>query len=184
MRDITPSRRNGRPGGAQLAVLAGMLIFLAGTALAASSIDIACDNRIGIDASTPMVDELDISVVDLKTRDDVDIAADPNLYGDDSDAATPILNLGPRVATIVRDVFGDADVGRDEGDEKSVREAPIAPLAGSSTQERAPAALEPDDEPVEPSGYSPLRIYRKMYRLPAAFPDRPPPACPAASGRT
>lgn len=164
MRQLFPARSPGLPGRAQLALAAGVLAFLSGTAFAASSFDIACDDRVGIDASTPALEELDISVVDLSTADDTSIA-EPNLYPDDSDAATPRLNLGPRVATIVRDVFGDEVDDRISEDERSDRQTPIAPLAGSS-QDRAPASpsLEADDESADSDAYSPVRIYRKMYR--------------------
>lgn len=163
MRQLFPARSTGLPGRATLALAAVVFVFLTGTAFAASSFDISCDDRVGIDASTPALEELDISIVDLSTGDDTGIA-DPNLYPDDSDAATPRLNLGPRVATIVRDVFGDEADDRISEDERADRQGPIAPLAGSSSQDRAPASLEADDEPADSGAYSPVRIYRKMYR--------------------
>jgi len=183
------------PGRRQI-LLGALLLgvsFGASSAFAASGHDLAT----GAHASRSLVSsqatdddypagrrDLDISVVDLSaddkstfgkaTLDELELAREP--LSSDADSQAPLLFLGPRVATQVRDVFGD-----DEADDASRlideptgsaasaprAEVPMAPLADSSDILKSVSPVidaSVDPATADDSPYSAIRIYREMYR--------------------
>jgi hypothetical protein len=131
----------------------------AGTALAASNLVVDCDDRDVADR----LDDLTITIVDLKPSDDENLDRD-RLRLDDSTGNAPVLRLGTRVATIIRGVFGDEGTADSANGKETVRpplEASVTPLAGS----RSPLESTDDesaDDDVQP--YSPIEVHREMYR--------------------
>ena len=84
----------------------------------------------------------------------------------DGASAAPHLYLGPRVATLVRDVFGDEPAS---GESFKPAGGPLgtglAPLAESSNRDDPALALDNEnDDAADAETYSPLRIHREMYR--------------------
>ena len=139
---------------------AGLLAGLPVAASAASGFHSDCGGRDqALDARSSDGDALDISHVDLTPEAEV-----PPL--DDSPAAessTPLLYLGPRVATIVRDVFGDE--GRDLADADTLpASVTVSPLAKSPAAAGEQNSEEVDGSALDEKPYSPLRIHQEMYR--------------------
>lgn len=152
-------------------LLRGLSILLFGlgsaAALAASHLDINCMESAVLHSEDGHENLLDIDVVDLTTSATADMEELRNPAGVaiDDDTGAPHLFLGPRVAAIVRDVFGEEETSEStdlvELDELGATPK-LSPLA-----ERAEPAAEPSDDSgiaLEDAGYSPLSIQREMYR--------------------
>ena len=90
----------------------------------------------------------------------------PDTAAASDDTSAPHLYLGPRVATIVRDVFGEEEPGSEKAlldDEPELTPtSQVSPLA-DRTEPTSDAAVETLPESEE-DGYSPLRLHREMYR--------------------
>lgn len=120
-----------------LSVLAAALMTNA-TAYAASNSVVPCD-QVGRDLQSleVPVDTLPVNVVDH-------IPIDPDSLDEafvDTDSATPVLDLAPRVTNILRDVFGTTD-------EELVPESPSQPASSpladvdEESDEAEPAEVE------------------------------------------
>lgn len=149
---------------------AATLFLLLGSAIAsAAGYSTPCDVRDTGPEHAKHVAEptLNITVVDLTD----DAAADmkelnraPTSADDATDKSAPLLFLAPRVETIVREVFANEEDAMDEDTGRS-----MPPLADVQEVELKPLATDEDDDvfevfPSDVEGYSPLRIYREMYR--------------------
>ena len=149
---------------------AATLLLLFGSAIAsAAGYSTPCDVRDTGPAHAKHVAEptLNITVVDLTD----DAAADlkelnraPTSADESAANSAPLLFLAPRVETIVREVFSNEE---DAMDEDTGRAMP--PLADVQEVELKPLTTDEEDDvfevfPSEVEGYSPLRIYREMYR--------------------
>ena len=152
-------------------LLRGLAISLFGlgsaAALAASHLDINCMESAVLHAEDGHENLLDIDVVDLTTSAaaDMEELRTPAGVAVDEEMGAPHLFLGPRVAAIVQDVFGEEEVSESsdllEPDERGTTRK-LSPLA-----ERTEPAAEPSDDKgitLEDAGYSPLSIQREMYR--------------------
>jgi hypothetical protein len=138
------------------------MLFASSAAIAASSFEIDC-GELGSPRSAPadVTDKLDFRVVDLTSGAESGLDDLEGLTSADDASAAPHLYLGPRVANIVRDVFGDTNPDRPA--------AVAGPLGvglealAESNRDTNEAAVETDvDDDDAP--YSPLRIHREMYR--------------------
>ncbi|MEM9404055.1 MAG: hypothetical protein AAGA44_16410 [Pseudomonadota bacterium] len=146
-----------------------LLAFGSASAIAASHLDVTCLEKGGLASGGAREAFLDIDVVDLTTSASADL---PELretgVAPSSDATNaPHLYLGPRVATIVRDVFNGEERRPDEmllAEESDPTPATkLSPLAESS-ETAVDGASDDGDLDAETAGYSPLRIHREMYR--------------------
>ncbi len=136
------------------------------TAIAASHLDINCMESTVLHPESEREELLEIDVVDLTTSATAEM---PELGATDAvamkDTNAPHLYLGPRVATIVRDVFGEEEsaVAEELTDRPELTPASnLSPLV-----ERTDPVPDPADDGAlssEEAGYSPLRIHREMYR--------------------
>lgn len=139
---------------------AGLLAGLPVTASAASGFHADCGGRDQVlEARSADRDALDIAYVDLTPEAEV-----PPL--DDSPAAessAPLLYLGPRVATIVRDVFGDEYQELDDADTLPASIA-LSRLAKSPAASSNKSSDNADAAALDEQPYSPLRIHQEMYR--------------------
>ncbi len=136
------------------------------TAIAASHLDINCMESTVLHPESDREEFLEISVVDLTTSATAEM---PELGATDAavieDTNAPHLYLGPRVATIVRDVFGEEE----SSVSKELTERPeLTPTSKlSPLVERTDPVPDPAEDSTlssEDAGYSPLRIHREMYR--------------------
>ena len=137
------------------------------TAIAASNLDINCMESSALNPGSDPETVLDIDVVDLTTSATADMqelrTPARAVPGDETNA--PHLYLGPRVATIVRDVFGEEESTASDELTDTPELTPTTQL--SPLAERAePSSEQPEDSDmsIEEAGYSPLRIHREMYR--------------------
>ena len=153
-------------GVAVLAVFLG--VGWSAAALGASTIGVDCESATDPLSAEVPDDGLSVSVVDLT---DVDSSTGISAPLDDSrsagQSAAPLLFLGPRVATIVEDVFGDAvagddDMMRDEHSQAASRSSSMAPLAESADEPSPTQSAKPD---VGGDAHPALpRVQREMYR--------------------
>jgi hypothetical protein len=136
-----------------LSVLAAALLMSA-TAHAASNPVVPCD-QIGrnLQSLEVPVDTLPLEVVD-HTPIDPDRLLDEALV--ESDSATPVLDLTPRVTNILRDVFGASDEELTRETPSQPVSSPLADSAGES-DEAEPAAVEIDRSNLP-------RIQQQMFR--------------------
>ena len=110
------------------------------------------------------MDELDLTVVDLTTTDDAGLDDAP-LVVDDEAGSAPVLDLGPRVATLVRDIFGFSELDEQFASPDSPQDLTMAPLAENGEDSSTREALgQSEAESPEGLPYSPLRVHREMYR--------------------
>lgn len=108
--------------------------------------------------------ELDINVADLTPTAEAELK---ELVGDregDDESVAPHLYLGPRVASIVRDVFGESASAEAGGANPiGVTMPPLAEVKNpepAATSEKTPKEDAAGDDEI----YSPLRLQRQMYR--------------------
>ena len=149
------------PAGTRRLTVVALLIGCGWSAMAlgANGFDINCDGKAKdfLDDAAP-ADELAISSVDLANGDGMDrLPGDADL----DDTPAPMLFLGPRVASILKDVFADDTVRADTAtDATAVRKAPMPPLADHSDE-----APETDADVAAEAVPAILpRIQREMYR--------------------
>ncbi len=156
----------------QLLVILVLSVICCATALGATSPMTACDR-------TADLRSLVISVSDLSAIFVGHVVADP----DDQDAASidvfpaqgqseaPILNLAPRVAGILQDVFSAIAIETPSSDSSDQplpiasspeRESPLSPIAGDASQTEAPELADPDSG-IEDVDNAPS-IQRQMFR--------------------
>lgn len=156
-----------RAGNPVLPALGALILgFGTSTVLAASNPAID-DCPTARDADSDAAAALDLSFDlapdagdELDPLDRLEPAIDRN-PGAAPDSMAPLLYLGPRVETIVRDVFGDE---RDQGSgQESLGSAPMAPLADSGDDE-SPLTGDDGEGSADDGTYSPLSIHREMYR--------------------
>lgn len=145
---------------ATLVLLVGSV--LGSTIASAAGYSAPCDVRKSSTASADST-ALNITVVDLTEEASADLREmrdikEATADDDDAESKAPPLYLAPRVESIVRQVFSET-----EADTAPTQAMP--PLADSHGSDVVHDAEEDDadyglDEPL----YSPLRIYREMYR--------------------
>ncbi|MDX1480224.1 MAG: hypothetical protein R3315_01030 [Woeseiaceae bacterium] len=141
--------------------VAGLLGALPVAASAASGFHSDCGGRdAALQAESGDRDALDIAYVDLTAEAEVPPLDDNNVARETS---APLLFLGPRVATIVRDVFGDEAEDLIESDTLPAA-ATLPPVAKSPTASAPVASDEVDSAALDEKPYSPLRIHQEMYR--------------------
>ena len=151
--------------------LALSIVALAGASpagFAASVIEIDCnEEHPTLSRSITAADELDIRGIDLSAPTAASLDAIEALSSSpDEGSAAPHLYLGPRVATIVRDVFGD-DLPSEQPFDPV--DSPLgvgpAPVADRNHSDEPAISVDVDtDDAADPGAYSPLRIHREMYR--------------------
>ena len=148
---------------------AAIAVFGLGSAaaLAASHLDINCMESAVLHSNDGHEGLLEIDVVDLTTSATADMEELRNPAGVavDDETSAPHLFLGPRVATIVRDVFGEEE-SSESTELVEVDELGTAPTLSPLAERAEPASDQSDDTGVaiEDAGYSPLSIHQEMYR--------------------
>ena len=156
----------------QLLVVFVLCVICCATALAATSPIAACDRTVDLQSlDVPVSDLIAIVVghvvVDPEDQDDatIDILPDQGL------SEAPILDLAPRVAVILQEVFSAVAIETPSSDATEQpfvietlpkREAPLSPVAGDATQTDSSDLADPasgiEDVIIAPS------IQRQMYR--------------------
>ncbi len=141
------------------------LLCMPAAALAASGFEIDCNDHAPAAAAVDhSISELDLTVVDLTTPDKVAMDEAP-LIVDEEAGNAPVLDLGPRVATLVKDVFGVSELDAEFEAAVESPEVPMAPLAENGDEVAGDEALgQGDIQSDDGLPYSPLRIHREMYR--------------------
>jgi len=147
-----------------LSLIAGAGLLAPAAAVAASSFEIDCHGGSPEASADTSLEGLDLTVVDLATPDGAGLDDVP-LVVDDEAGSAPILNLGPRVATLVRDIFGSSELDERFGSPAESQDLAMPPLAenGEDATSREPLT-EADAQSDEGLPYSPLRVHREMYR--------------------
>ena len=160
--------RAGRLADLLLSGCAALILALgSATAIAASHLDINCMESAVLHPDGERDGLLEIDVVDLTTSANADMQ---ELRGTDAATATddtnaPHLYLGPRVATIVRDVFGDEEPAANDELNEVIEVTPTSQLSPLvERNEQTPDSAEDTGVDSEEAGYSPLSIHREMYR--------------------
>lgn len=151
--------------GKLVAWIVAAALFAPAVALSASGFEIDCHNR-GTAPAVEPIDDLDLTVVDLSTPETT-LPEDAPLVVDADAGSAPVLNLGPRVATQVRDIFGASALEESLGasplpDPRSATMAPLAEIVEDSNSGTPLVDAEGDSDDSLP--YSPLRVHREMYR--------------------
>ena len=138
--------------------VAGLLGALPLAASAASGFHSDCSGKdAALTTESGERNALDIAYVDLTPEAEVPTIDDNSVVRETS---APLLYLGPRVATIVRDVFGDEGSELIESDTLPAA-ATLSPIAKSPAAETGD---EVDSAALDEQPYSPLRIHQEMYR--------------------
>lgn len=152
-----------------LAALSGLLI--GPTALAASNNIVDC-GKIARDLQSLDVDDesLTLDSVEHMASNDVagfDVPADAPVL--ESEAVAPVLLLTPRVATILREVFGPDILSSAAAGEPvsepggKAQAAPVPPVAKDTGSAPEPASIAPILPDESTTRYMP-RFQRQMYR--------------------
>ncbi len=160
--------RAGKLADLLLSACAALILALgSATAIAASHLDINCMESAVLHPESERNALLEIDVVDLTTSASADMqelrSADAATPTEDTNA--PHLYLGPRVATIVRDVFGDEEPATDEELNEGIEVTPTSRLS-PLVERTEPTSDSVEDTSLDPeaTSYSPLQIHREMYR--------------------
>jgi len=161
MRPVSPGWKKTQPGRVlpTLLALASLAVCQSAAAASSPSVDDCPEAQRTLDAVAEPA--LALSVVDLGTDTVSDVATLDRGDGEPvavNGAPVPQLYLGPRVETLVRDVFGDMDV-----ESEDTAGIPVSPLADSGDIELEAPTGDREDEASD-DGYSPVRLYREMYR--------------------
>lgn len=150
--------------GRRLAALVATVFLAPAAALAASSFEIDCHQHRDAHATAESdLTELDLTVVDLTTPDETAMKEAP-LIVDDEAGAAPVLDLGPRVATLVRDIFGVSELDEAFGEPADPKDLTMAPLAENGDDSVSRETLPDSDADADDLPYSPVRVHREMYR--------------------
>ena len=156
----------------QLLVVLLLSVICCATALAATSPMTACDRTTDLQSLEAPVSDLSVIVIghvmaDPEEQDDatIDVLPAPGL------SEIPILDLAPRVAVILQDVFSAVAIETPSSDaseqplaiEASPKaESPLSPIAGDASQTDSPELADPtsgiEDVDAAPS------IRRQMFR--------------------
>jgi len=171
---VPRGRQEMAPGSLQNQMLAILLlsVICCATALGATSPIAACDRAADLQSLKVPVSDLSVITVGhvITDREDQDISTiDADPAEDLSDE--PILDLAPRLAVILQDVFSAVaiEAPTSEASEQPIAiealpmtKAPLSPVAGDATQsdspERADTAAGIEEIDSAPS------IHRQMYR--------------------
>ena len=170
-----PSRTDTASGGRLIHLLVTLVLgaTCCATALAATSPITACDRTADLDSLEVPVSELSASVVGhivvVPGEDDEVLDVLPT----QGDSAEPILNLAPRVAEILQDVFSAVAIETAPTDaDQSIPsyslepapkdESPLSPVAGDAGQSE-PSELADPDSVIDGANAVP-GVQRRMFR--------------------
>ena len=173
-RAVQPRRVEIAPGSRQGQLLAILLlsVICCATALAATSPITACDRASELQSLEVPVSDLSASLVGhVITDPEYQDAATIDVVPTESLSELPILDLAPRVAIILQDVFSAVaiETSDSEASEQPMTiealpkiKVPLSPVAGDASQADSPELADPasgvEDVDTAPS------IQRQMYR--------------------
>ena len=170
-----PSRSKTALGGQAGHLLAVLLLSAAccANALGASSPITACDRTADLQSLDVPVSELSANVVGHIVAEREDGEESLDVLPTQSDAAAPILNLAPRVADILQEVFSAVAIetpplDSDEPTQSiaiealSQDESPLSPVAGDAGQPEPGESGDPDSTIEDADAVPTFR--RQMYR--------------------
>lgn len=150
---------------APVAALSGSLLLLASAVAGAAGYSAPCDSKAADEnAKAP----LSISVVEL-TDEARSSLREARADVDDAASNAPPLFLGPRIESMVQDIFPEDDAeSLDEDASDTASKPDMAPLAETrgypDFADRDAESDSAEDAALTEELYSPLRIYREMYR--------------------
>ncbi len=170
-----PGRPDTASGGRLIHLLATLVLSVTccATALAAKSPTTACDRTADLNSLEVPVRALSVSAVGHIVVEPGEDDEALNVLPAQGDSAEPILNLAPRVAGILQDVFSAVAIETPSADadhavpsftlEPTTQdESPLSPVAGDAAQAQSTDLYDPDsvidEADVVPS------IQRRMFR--------------------